>query len=205
MVNKFVIGTTIGLVALSSCNYAVAETPCDYTKDVSTNWTKQIQKTENVERNVFPYVESTRKCVMTMDVTIDGQTYPAEGSYVFGPDMTENDACDNATVNAKKSVITEVSPEILSAKTEMNCSTKPQENVQITESLPQENVVVQEGVPVVTERIISTEVIDTTPNRVVYLPNKSINIGGFTVGFDPNAHKRGKCYANRYDTGVTCY
>ena len=80
MVNKFVIGTTIGLVALSSCNYAVAETPCDYTKDVSTNWTKQIQKTENVERNVFPYVESTRKCVMTMDVTIDGQTYPAEGS-----------------------------------------------------------------------------------------------------------------------------
>ena len=205
MVNKFVIGTTIGLVVLSSCNYAVAETPCDYTKDVSTNWTKQIQKTENVERNVFPYVESTRKCVMTMDVTIDGQTYPAEGSYVFGPDMTENDACDNATVNAKKSVITEVSPEILSAKTEMNCSTKPQENVQITESLPQENVVVQEGVPVVTERIISTEVIDTTPNSVVYLPNKSINIGGFTVGFDPHAHKRGKCYANRYDTGVTCY
>jgi len=205
MVNKFVIGTTVGLVALSSCNYAVAETPCDYTKDVSTNWTKQIQKTENVERNVFPYVESTRKCVMTMDVTIDGQTYPAEGSYVFGPDMTENDACDNATVNAKKSVITEVSPEILSAKTEMNCSTKPQENVQITESLPQENVVVQEGVPVVTERIISTEVIDTTPNSVVYLPNKSINIGGLIIGFDPHAHKRGKCYANWNTGGTDCY
>ena len=205
MVNKFVIGTTIGLVALSSCNYAVAETPCDYTKDVSTNWTKQIQKTENVERNVFPYVESTRKCVMTMDVTIDGQTYPAEGSYVFGPDMTENDACDNATVNAKKSVITEVSPEILSAKTEMNCSTKPQENVQITESLPQENVVVQEGVPVVTERIISTEVIDTTPNSVVYLPNKSINIGGLIIGFDSHANKRGKCFADWETAGYRCY
>ena len=87
---------------------------CDYVKDVQTNWTQQIEKTSNIDKKVFPYVEDTRKCVMTMDVTIDGQTYPAEGSYVFGTDMSEND-CENHTVNAKKSIISEVSPEILSA------------------------------------------------------------------------------------------
>ena len=38
--------------------------------------------------------------------------------------MTENDVCEQATVNAKKNIISEVSPEILSAKTEMNCTTK---------------------------------------------------------------------------------
>ena len=104
MVIKVVIGT-FGVLGLASCNYAFADTPCDYTKDVQTNWTQQIEKTTDIERNVFPYVEDTRKCVMTMNVTIDGQTYPAEGTYVFGPDMTENNACENATVNAKKSII----------------------------------------------------------------------------------------------------
>jgi len=200
MVNKFVIGT-FGVIGLASCNYAVADTPCDYVKDVQTNWTQQIEKTENIERNVFPYVEDTRKCVMSMDVTINGQTYPAEGSYVFGPDMTENDACDSATVNAKKSIISQVSPEILSAKTEMNCSTKSQENVQVVESLPQESVI-QEGVPVITEKVIDTTqapVIQYIPNR-----NKTINIGGFTIGFN-NGKQPGKCYANWNTGGTDCY
>jgi len=200
MVNKFVIGT-FGVIGLASCNYAVADTPCDYVKDVQTNWTQQIEKTENIERNVFPYVEDTRKCVMSMDVTINGQTYPAEGSYVFGPDMTENDACDSATVNAKKSIISQVSPEILSAKTEMNCSTKPQESVQVVESLPQESVI-QEGVPVITEKVIDTTqapVIQYIPNR-----NKTINIGGFTFGFN-NGKQPGKCYANWNTGGTDCY
>ena len=200
MVNKFVIGT-FGVIGLASCNYAVADTPCDYVKDVQTNWTQQIEKTENIERNVFPYVEDTRKCVMSMDVTINGQTYPAEGSYVFGPDMTENDACDSATVNAKKSIISQVSPEILSAKTEMNCSTKPQESVQVVESLPQESVI-QEGVPVITEKVI-----DTTQSPVIhYIPNrnKTINIGGVTIGFN-NGKQPGKCYANWNTGGTDCY
>ena len=199
MVNKFIIGT-FGVLGLASCNYAVADTPCDYVKDVQTNWTQQIEKTSNIDKKVFPYVEDTRKCVMTMDVTIDGQTYPAEGSYVFGPDMTENNACDSATVNAKKSVISKVSPEILSAKTEMNCSTKPQESVQVTESLPQKTVV-QEGIPVITEKVI-----DSTPSSVVqYIPNrKTITIGGFTIGF--NGYKEpGKCYANWKTGGTDCY
>ena len=38
---------------------------------------------------------------MSMDVTIDGTTYPTEGSYVFEIDMTENDSCDQATVKGK--------------------------------------------------------------------------------------------------------
>ena len=196
---KVVIGT-IGILGLASCNYAVADSPCDYVKDVQTNWTQQIEKTSNIDRKVFPYVEDTRKCVMSMDVTINGQTYPAEGSYVFGPDMTENDACDNATVNAKKSIISEVSPEVLTAKTEMNCSTKPQESVQVVESLPQESVI-EEGVPVITEKVI-----DTTQAPVVqYIPNgNTISIGGFTIGF--NGYKEpGKCYSNWRTGGTDCY
>ena len=203
--------TALLIVSLGGCHPAFAEAPCEYDKTVETNWTQQIEKTSNIDRKVFPYVEDTRKCMMTMDVTINGQTYPAEGSYVFGPDMSENDACDNATVNAKKSVISEVSPEILSAKTEMNCSIQdkpvvaeaPTETVTIQESTP----VIQEGTPVVTERVISRKLVDSSTNNVVsYIPSskKTITIGGFTIGF-ADGRTPGKCYANWATGGTDCY
>ena len=201
------------IVSISGCHPAFADVPCEYDKTVETNWTQHIEKTSNIDKKVFPYVEDTRKCIMSMDVTIDGTTYPTEGSYVFGPDMTENDACDQATVKAKKNIISEVSPEILSAKTEMNCSTQPQKNVQVTETLPQETVV-QEGIPEVgTTRVISRKIIDVTPvttyngHHYRYIP-KSMNtfsIGGITVTFDSHRTKRGKCYANWTTGGTDCY
>ncbi len=225
MVSKFVIGT-FGVLGLASCNYAVADTPCDYVKDVQTNWTQQIEKTENIERNVFPYVEDTRKCVMTMNITINGQTYPTEGSYVFGPDMTENLACDNATVNAKKSIISQVSPEVLSANTDMVCKSEdlpkviaaPQPEVNIVQKpivIAQNNTVQGEWVDVgngVTERIISSKVVDNYPNNVVYSNNNNNwgnsivtgtsnviggifkSIGGVVVTVQ--TRQRGTCYVN---------
>jgi hypothetical protein len=208
--------TALLIVSLSGCHPAFAEAPCEYDKTVETNWTQQIEKTSNIDKKVFPYVDDTRKCVMTMDVTIEGTTYPTEGNYVFGPDMTENDACEQATIKAKKKVIGEVSPEVLTARTEMNCSTKeelpvhaaaPQPEVTITESSPvvTERIITE---PVVTERIISRKVIDVTPSNVVqYIPNSNqgFTIGGITLSFDPHRNKRGKCYANWQTGGTDCY
>lgn len=205
---------TIGasLIILSSgCHPVFADVPCEYDKKVETNWTQHIEKTSNIDKKVFPYVEDTRKCIMSMDVTIDGTTYPTEGSYVFGPDMTENDACDQATVKAKKNIISEVSPEILSAKTEMNCTTKNPVVVEanpIVESSPVETVI-QEGLPEVgTTTVISRKIIDVTPAPVVqYIPNRSqgFTIGGVTISF-ANPHRRaGKCYANWTTGGTDCY
>ena len=194
------------IASISGCHPVFADVPCEYDKTVETNWTQQIEKTSNIDKKVFPYVEDTRKCIMSMDVTIDGTTYPTEGAYVFGPDMTENDACEQATVKAKKKVIGEVSPEVLTAKTEMNCSTK--DPVQITEAQPEETPVIQEGVPVVTERIISRKIIDVTPAPVVqYIPNSSqgFTIGGITIFFGNPHRKAGKCYANWQTGGTDCY
>ena len=204
------IGTSL-IILSSGCHPVFAEVPCEYDKTVETNWTQHIEKTSNIDKKVFPYVEDTRKCIMSMDVTIDGTTYPTEGSYVFGPDMTENDACDQATVKAKKNIISEVSPEILSAKTEMNCTTKNPVVVEanpIVESSPVETVI-QEGLPEVgTTTVISRKIIDVTPAPVVqYIPNRSqgFTIGGVTISF-ANPHRRaGKCYANWTTGGTDCY
>jgi len=199
------------IASISGCHPAFADVPCEYDKTVETNWTQHIEKTSNIDKKVFPYVEDTRKCIMSMDVTIDGTTYDTEGSYVFGPDMTENDACEQATVKAKKNIISEVSPEILSAKTEMNCTTKNPVVVEANptvESSPVETVI-QEGLPEVgTTTIISRKIIDVTPAPVVqYIPNRSqgFTIGGMTISFGNPHRKAGKCYANWQTGGTDCY
>ena len=112
----------IALVLISTP--AMAEVSCDYSNNVETNWTHNIQKTENIKRNVFTYIEDTRKCMVTADVKINGVIYPASGDYVFGPDMAENDACDQALIKAKKETMSIVSSETLSSKTKRQCVQK---------------------------------------------------------------------------------
>lgn len=211
------------IASISGCHPVFAEAPCEYDKTVETNWTQHIEKTSNIDKKVFPYVEDTRKCIMSMDVTIEGTTYPTEGSYVFGPDMTENDACEQATVKAKKNIISEVSPEILSAKTEMNCTNRSVVSTASTSVSKTEGgssnlstPAIQEGIPVEpigTTRVISRKVIDVTPvtsyngHHYQYIP-KSMNtfsIGSITVTFDPHRAKRGNCYANWTTGGTDCY
>ena len=85
------------ILLLSTCsNPAPAESPCDYDSSVNTQYTKTIEKTSDFKKRVFPYVDDTRKCVINMNVTIDGKTYPTMGDFVFGPDISENSACKNA-------------------------------------------------------------------------------------------------------------
>lgn len=173
---------TAGILAgLYNCSPAIADTPCDYIHKVDSQFTKQIDKTENIDRKVFPYVEDTRKCVMTMDIFIGGVSYPGEGEFVFGPDISENMACKNAMQKAKEKVIRSVSPEILNAKTDMSCEQKhivPAQTTpvkiepikvkpvkRITYQKPIEKVLYQEPV----ERVIYQEPITTTTTtRVVY-------------------------------------
>ena len=119
------------ILLLSTCaNPAPAESPCDYDSSISTQYTKTIQKTTDYKKRVFPYVEDTRKCVINMNVTIDGKTYPTMGDFVFGPDISENSACKNAENRAKEMIVRKVSPEVLSANTDMKCTVKTEEIVE---------------------------------------------------------------------------
>ena len=119
------------ILLLSTCaNPAPAESPCDYDSSVNTQYTKTIEKTSDFKKRVFPYVEDTRKCVINMNVTIDGKTYPTMGDFVFGPDISENSACKNAENRAKEMIVRKVSPEVLSANTDMKCTVKTEEIVE---------------------------------------------------------------------------
>ena len=201
---------------LSTCsNLAPAESPCDYDSSVNTQYTKTIEKTSDLKKRVFPYVEDTRKCVINMNVTIDGKTYPTMGDFVFGPDISENSSCKNAENRAKEMIIRKVSPEVLSANTDMKCTVKTEEIVKVEKPKEIQKVVTQNQYPQV-GTVLSTQVVEVQKVIPRYEPiqnHSSSNILGnllsnFSLGnvtIKINNSKRGKCFANWSTGGKDCY
>ena len=201
---------------LSTCsNLAPAESPCDYDSSVNTQYTKTIEKTSDFKKRVFPYVDDTRKCVINMNVTIDGKTYPTMGDFVFGPDISENSACKNAENRAKEMIVRKVSPEVLSANTDMKCTVKTKEIVKVEKPKEIQKVVTQNQYPQV-GTVLSTQVVEVQKVIPRYEPiqnHGSSNILGnllsnFSLGnvtIKINNSKRGKCFANWSTGGKDCY
>ena len=204
------------ILLLSTCaNPAPAESPCDYDSSVNTQYTKTIEKTSDFKKRVFPYVDDTRKCVINMNVTIDGKTYPTMGDFVFGPDISENSACKNAENRAKEMIVRKVSPEVLSANTDMKCTVKTEEIVKVEKPKEIQKVVTQNQYPQV-GTVLSTQVVEVQKVIPRYEPiqnHGSSNILGnllsnFSLGnvtIKINNSKRGKCFANWSTGGKDCY
>ena len=204
------------ILLLSTCaNPAPAESPCDYDSSVNTKYTKTIEKTSDFKKRVFPYVDDTRKCVINMNVTIDGKTYPTMGDFVFGPDISENSACKNAENRAKEMIIRKVSPEVLSANTDMKCTVKTEEIIKVEKPKEIQKVVTQNQYPQV-GTVLSTQVVEVQKVIPRYEPiqnHGSSNILGnllsnFSLGnvtIKINNSKRGKCFANWSTGGKDCY
>ena len=204
------------ILLLSTCaNPAPAESPCDYDSSVNTQYTKTIEKTSDFKKRVFPYVDDTRKCVINMNVTIDGKTYPTMGDFVFGPDISENSACKNAENRAKEMIVRKVSPEVLSANTDMKCTVKTKEIVKVEKPKEIQKVVTQNQYPQV-GTVLSTQVVEVQkviPRYESIQNHGSSNILGnllsnFSLGnvtIKINNSKRGKCFANWSTGGKDCY
>ena len=75
----------------------------------------------NYDKKTYPHIEDTRKCVVNLDVEIENKWHPTSGSYIFGPDVSENEACKNAEMVAKENILRTTVPEKLNKKMEQNC------------------------------------------------------------------------------------
>ena len=206
------------LLLLTTCvNPAPAETPCDYDSSVNTKYTKTIQKTTDYKKRVFPYVDDTRKCVINMNVTIDGISYPTMGDFVFGPDISENSACKNAENRAKEMIVRKVSPEVLSANTDMKCTVKTEEVIKVEKKVEpiKETIIVHNQYPQV-GTVLNSQVVGVTkiiPRHDPIQTHSSSNIvtdllSNFSLGnvtIKLNTSKRGKCFANWSTGGKDCY
>lgn len=113
---------TVVLTLLSST--ALAEIPCDYKVNDNIIYEGKIESVRLVSKSVekVPKVKDIRKCMVSIEARVDGKWYPSKGEYMFGPDMSQMDACTHAEDRAKKQVMREKIPETLKSEKKLNCS-----------------------------------------------------------------------------------
>jgi hypothetical protein len=108
------------------------ETPCDYTTKTKVVYEGSIESVRVVKKDVQKYVEDTRKCTMNIEARIKGVWYPSKANYIFGPDMSELDACSLAENRAKTKVMRTIIPETLKSENNLKCDlTSPKKSCKV--------------------------------------------------------------------------
>ena len=108
------------------------ETPCDYTTKTKVVYEGSIESVRVVKKNVQKYVEDTRKCSMSIEALIKGKWHPSTANYIFGPDMSELDACSLAENRAKTKVMRTIIPETLKSEKNLKCDlTSPKKSCRV--------------------------------------------------------------------------
>ena len=111
----------IVLTLLSST--ALAETPCDYKVNDTITYKGSIESVRLISKDIQanPKIKDIRKCVVDIEARVDGKWHPSKGEYMFGPDMSQVDACTHAEDRAKKKVMREIIPETMTSEKNIKC------------------------------------------------------------------------------------
>ena len=101
---------------------AFADAPCDFESKSKVIYEGKLESVRLINKNISQHVEDTRKCTMSIEARVKGKCYPSKGSYIFGPDMSQMDACGLAENRAKVKVMREIIPETLKGEKNLKCT-----------------------------------------------------------------------------------
>ena len=117
------IYTLIGsLGAISTAFYpGFAYSTCEYQTETNIQYQKEVLSIKNYSEKVEDHTNNTRRCTVNMSINVDGKWYDAEGSYIFGPSLSQNEACKKADDRAKEDVLRLAAPEVVTGQKYLNC------------------------------------------------------------------------------------
>ena len=101
---------------------ALADAPCDFESKSKVVYEGKLESVRLIKKDISPHVEDTRKCTMSIEARVKGKWYPSKASYIFGPDMSQMDACGLAENRAKVKVMREIIPETLKGEKNLKCT-----------------------------------------------------------------------------------
>ena len=115
--------TKLAIVFTLLSSTALADAPCDYKVDNNIIYEGHIESVKLVSKSIdkVPKVKDIRNCKVSIEARVDGEWYPSKGEYMFGPDMSQMDACTHAEDRAKKGIMREIIPETLKSEKKLNC------------------------------------------------------------------------------------
>ena len=98
-----------------------ADKNCDYTDTTVSKTAGTITATRNYKSATADYSENHRVCVVKFDANIDGKWQKAHANYIFGPNLSQNDACEKAKEKAKVKVLEKHAPVVINSNTQNKC------------------------------------------------------------------------------------
>ena len=110
------------------------ETPCEYTSKDNVVYEGKIESVRHVKKELQsnPKVKDILKCVVSIEARVKGKWHPSKGEYMFGPDMSQKDACEHAENRAKIKVMRTIIPETLKSEKNLKCDlTSPKKSCKV--------------------------------------------------------------------------
>ena len=100
-----------------------AAAPCNFDSKDSVIYEGTLESVRLIKKDIQfnPQIKDVLKCVMSIEARVKGKWYPSKGEYMFGPDMSQEDACGLAENRAKVKVMREVIPETLKSEKNLKC------------------------------------------------------------------------------------
>ena len=114
---------TTFLCTLLTTSALATEAPCDYSSKSKVIYEGKLESVRLIKKSIQtnPQIKDVLKCVMSIEARVKGKWYPSKGEYMFGPDMSQEDACGLAENRAKVKVMREVIPETLKSEKNLKC------------------------------------------------------------------------------------
>ena len=100
-----------------------AAAPCNFDSKDSVIYEGKLESVRLIKKDIQfnPQIKDVLKCVMSIEARVKGKWYPSKGEYMFGPDMSQEDACGLAENRAKVKVMREIIPETLKSEKNLKC------------------------------------------------------------------------------------
>ena len=128
------------------CNSAFAidvnDVNCNYSDKTQVESVGTIDGVRNYNSKATDYAEEKRICAVTFDAKVGEKWYKTKGFYIYGPEMSQNEACNKAKDKAKVKVLEQHTPQLVTSDVEHTC----------TEKTP-EKVVKQDAQPIIEQKV----------------------------------------------------
>ena len=109
---------------MALCTPALADSECTYIDKTVVKTTGTIEQTRNYEYETAKYTDDKRVCVVKLDAKIGKKWVKTQDFYVFGPEMSQNEACNKAKDKAKVKALEKHVPQIVTSNTNQHCREK---------------------------------------------------------------------------------
>jgi len=151
----------LAILLILQCGIASAtEVKCNYSDKTVVKTVGTIGGIRNFTKKVANYAEDKRICAVKFDAKVGKKWYKTKNFYVFGPNMSETEACNKAKDKAKVLVLEEHTPQLVTSNVEHTC----------TEKTPEKIVALVQ--PVYKKRLVDVTTLTEMPDVYAKTPNR---------------------------------